>query len=213
GLAGDVSGKRVCDLACGEGHLSRALAEKGALVTGVDLSQNLLEHAKRQSAGHSIHFIRDDAQTLNQLQLNSLDLVICNMALMDIPDIGLVYQAVNKILRDGGIFIFSVLHPCFETPFTVPETITEADETGNFVACRVMHYTQEGHWNSGGTGMRGTVGAHHRTLSSYINHLLKNGFQLKDLAEPTLPPDTYQTFREQWSSKIPRALIVVSEKH
>jgi hypothetical protein len=68
--------------------------------------------------------------------------------------------------------VFAVLHPCFETPFTVPENTIEIDEQGNFVAVRVMQYIEEGYWNSGGDGMRGRVGAYHRTLSTYLNTLL-----------------------------------------
>ena len=45
-MLGDVQGIGVCDLGCGEGYLSRILASRGALVTGVDISQILLRHAR-----------------------------------------------------------------------------------------------------------------------------------------------------------------------
>lgn len=86
-MLGDVAGLQVCDLACGEGFLSRALAARGAHVTGIDLSANLLSHARRQSPRSEITYIRDDAQTLASIADTSFDAVICNMALMDIPDL------------------------------------------------------------------------------------------------------------------------------
>ncbi|HJT56155.1 MAG TPA: methyltransferase domain-containing protein [Ktedonobacteraceae bacterium] len=46
-IMGDVHGQAVCDLACGQGLLSRHLAQQGAMVTGVDLSANLLAIAQR----------------------------------------------------------------------------------------------------------------------------------------------------------------------
>ena len=49
GLLGDVKGKHMLDAGCGEGYLSRYYASKGAIVTGVDFSQNLIEIAKKKS--------------------------------------------------------------------------------------------------------------------------------------------------------------------
>ena len=40
---GDVSGRKVIDLGCGEGRFSRMLAERGAVVTGVDLCRPFIE--------------------------------------------------------------------------------------------------------------------------------------------------------------------------
>ena len=116
-ILGDVQGKRMCDLACGEGYLSRDLAAQGADVTGVDLSSNLLEYARRRSEGLEIDFINDDAQTLQTIEDHSFDIVVCYMALMDIPDMHAAFGASWRILKHGGIFLFSILHPCFETPF------------------------------------------------------------------------------------------------
>jgi 2-polyprenyl-3-methyl-5-hydroxy-6-metoxy-1,4-benzoquinol methylase len=206
-LAGDLSGKSVCDLACGEGYLSRILAEQGAAVTGVDLSQKLLDYARQQNSVHQITYINDDAQTLGKLAGQSFDAIICNLALMDIPDLQATFQTVHRQLKKQGCFFFSILHPCFETPFRVPENPIETDEEGNFIAVRVMHYLQEGYWNSGGDGMRGRVGAHHRTLSTYFNTLLDCGFQLARLVEPALPEgDAGNSIQKD--SRVPTILVV-----
>ncbi|MBI3942441.1 MAG: class I SAM-dependent methyltransferase [Chloroflexi bacterium] len=212
-ISGDIQGKRVCDLACGEGHLSRMLAQRGAIVTGVDLSINLLQHAIRQSEGLNISYVLDNAHTLIKLGDGSFDIVICKMALMDIPDIVSTFEAVNRILERNGKFIFAILHPCFETPFTVPEKQVELDENGRFVAWRVRRYTDEGYWKSGGIGIRGRVGAYHRMLSTYINVLLESGFQLNKLAEPILPKGEYAELEDQLKSQIPSILIVSSIKN
>ena len=42
----DVSGESVCDLACGQGVMARLLTERGAKVTGVDISEKLFEIAR-----------------------------------------------------------------------------------------------------------------------------------------------------------------------
>ncbi len=210
-LAGDLSGKKVCDLACGEGYFSRILAEQGAEVIGVDLSQKLLEHARQRTADQAITYLNDDAQTLGKLQDRSFDAVICNMALMDIPDLHSTFLSVHRILKDEGSFVFAVLHPCFETPFRAPESHIELDEEGNFIAVRVMRYFAEGYWNSGGEGVRGRVGSYHRTLSSYLNTLLESGFQLVRLVEPALPSSPAGN-TVQKDSRVPTILVVKAVK-
>ncbi len=46
-LAGDVAGRRILDAGCGSGPLFAALREKGAVVTGIDQSAGMIEHARR----------------------------------------------------------------------------------------------------------------------------------------------------------------------
>jgi 2-polyprenyl-3-methyl-5-hydroxy-6-metoxy-1,4-benzoquinol methylase len=205
---GDVRGMKFCDLACGEGHFARRLSERGALVTGVDLSSNLLAHARRQSQGMAITYVQDDAQTLTHLDPASFDLVVSNLALMDIAQIDTTFGAVHRILRQGGRFLFTLLHPCFETPFHTPERPIEVDEQGNFVACRVMRYAEEGLWYSGGVGIRGTHGAYHRTLSTYVNTLIAVGFAITHLAEPLVSPTDYPDTLTHQASRVPRILLV-----
>ncbi len=208
---GDVEGERVLDLACGEGYLSRILAEMRANVTGVDISANLLEHARKQSEGLAVEYLRDDAQELSRLDSDSFDVVICNMALMDIADLDRVLGAVHRVLKSNRKFVFSILHPCFQAPFGPGEEgHVEVDEAGNFVAGRVVRYTEEGKWYTSGSGMLGTLGSFHRMLSTYLNALIETGFELRGIAEPTLPPAEYEDLAGQWSSRIPRVLIIES---
>lgn len=211
-MIGVVEGKRVCDLACGEGHLSRMLVKAGAQVTGVDVSIKLLEHARRQSDGLEVEYVCDDAQELSRLEDDSFDIVVCHMALMDIADLERTYGAVRRVLRNGGQFVFSILHPCFEAPFVARDGLIEVDDGDNFVAVRINRYTEEGKWYSGGTGMRGRLGSIHRTMSTYVNQLLATGFELTGLGEPTLPAGEYERKQEQWASKVPRYLVARAAK-
>lgn len=209
-LAGDVAGLRVCDVACGEGHLTRAFAANSAETTGVDFSAELLKQARVKSA--EVTYIHDDAQSLQKLHGQQFDLVTSNLALMDIPDLSATFRAIAHITKSGGRFIFSILHPCFEAPFDENNAPFELDDNENFVAARVNTYTNEGHWTSGGDGIRGRIGAHHRMLSTYINELLAAGFILERLDEPTLPVGDYAHWSEQALAVLPRALIISAKK-
>ena len=104
-MLGDVAGLQLCELACGEGYLSRLLGAQGAHVTGVDLSHNLLRHAQRQSEGMNITYMRDDARILAKVAEAAFDAVVCHMALMDIPQLEATLMAVHRVLKKGGAFI------------------------------------------------------------------------------------------------------------
>jgi SAM-dependent methyltransferase len=181
-LAGEVEGIRVCDLACGQGVVARALAERGAEVVGIDVSKGLLDIARRYEREElrGISYVLGDAQGLAGVEDASFDGVVCNLALMDIPDLEACLSAVARVLRTGGWFVFSVTHPCFQTPAS---SWTE-DENGNSWRT-VRGYFAEGFWRSDlPEGIRGRVGAYHRTLSTCMNALSGAGFALERLTEP-----------------------------
>ena len=100
-MLGNVQGIKICDLGCGDGYLSRILASRGALVSGVDISRNLLRHAKGHSSQLDITYLLDDAQSMSQVSEASLDAVICNMVLMDIHDLSATMSSVRRVLVDG----------------------------------------------------------------------------------------------------------------
>ena len=181
-LVGDVRGLRICDLACGQGTTARKLAQRGANVVGVDVSAKLLAIAQReeQHEPRGITYIHDDAQTLTTLNDATFDGVLCNMALMDIPDMDAVFQQVCRILYPSGLFVCSITHPCFQTPKS--QWITT--EQGS-VSRAVQDYFEEGFWRSDNVnGVRGQVGAYHRTLSTYINSLANARFMIERIVEP-----------------------------
>jgi len=106
--------------------------------------------------------------------------------MMDVADHRAMFAAVRRVLAPGGLFVFTMLHPCFEgRPFHVTEAPPYLfDEAGLPEAYVVRRYATEGHWNSGGEGVRGRMGAYHRTLSTYVNDLIAAGFVLERLEEP-----------------------------
>ncbi len=181
-LTGDIRGKHVCDLACGQGVIARQLAQKGASVVGVDIAEKMLAFARRDEEMEplGIVYLHDDAQTLSSIADAIFEGVVCNMALVDIPDIDATCHTVQRILREGGWFVFSITHPCFQTPAS---TWTNAEDGS--VYREVRGYFTEGFWRSANPqGVRGQVGAYHRMLSTYLNALIGAGFLLERMVEP-----------------------------
>jgi ubiquinone/menaquinone biosynthesis C-methylase UbiE len=182
-LVGEVTGQEVCVVACGQGREARYLATQGAAVTGVDLSEKLLEKARQHEATEplGISYRHGDAQTLEGLADDSFDGVVCYMALMDIPDLGQTLRSMARVLRPGGWFVVSITHPCFKTPAT-GELVDHVDQS---VRRTVGKYFVEGYWDGPGQHRSALpVGAYHRTLSTYVNTLAEAGLVIDRLREP-----------------------------
>jgi SAM-dependent methyltransferase len=190
-VLGCVKGARVCDLACGDGHFARGLVDrtKGAVdVVCVDASQEMVRIARERSEGHgdSLRFLVADAGDLSALQTASFDVVVCNMALMDIADYRAAISEAARILKPGGVFAFSILHPCFMTPDSGwIRKNPESRDPANKVAWRVNDY-RERLVEKGRMKREMTVPTYcfHRTLEDYFSVLGECGFVVVDLREP-----------------------------
>lgn len=185
-LGDRLAGARVCDLCCGEGYLGRWLVACGAReVVGIDSSAALIQAARARANSDKLSYVVDDAATLTSISNGWFDVVISQLAMMDVADHRGLFAAVNRVLAPGGPFVFSMLHPCFMPPChatEAPPFIT--DEEGRPIAVAVRRYATEGRWNSGGDGVRGRMGQYHRTISTYVNDLLAAGFAIERLEEP-----------------------------
>jgi len=110
---GEVAGQRICDLACGQGRVTRYLADLGARVVDIDLSAKLLALARdyEETRPRGIEYLQADAQSLDDKALGLFDGVLCFMALMDIPDLSLHCTASHAFYSrlDGLSFPSSTL--------------------------------------------------------------------------------------------------------
>jgi ubiquinone/menaquinone biosynthesis C-methylase UbiE len=184
-LVGEVDAQKVCVVACGQGREARYLATRGAVVTGVDISERLLELARLHEKGDplGISYQHGDAQALEGLAADSFDGVVCYMALMDVPNLDDALHSMARILRPGGWFVISITHPCFKTPAT-GEIVDHVDKS---VRRTVGRYFIEGYWDGPGLHRDALpVGAYHRTLSTYVNALAAAGLVIDRMAEPPL---------------------------
>src|SRR5699024_6354350 len=176
-----LKGKSVLDLGCGDGYFSKDCIENGAKnVIGVDISNNMIERAKKLNQDDNVEFMclpMEDLELTNQ----KFDLIVSSLAMHYIEDYPAMIQKINGLLKNSGEFIFSTEHP-----------ITTARKGGD-------HWikTEDGnksHWaldNYQEEGIREQVWffdysviIYHRTISTLVNTLIEHGFSLDKIIEP-----------------------------
>lgn len=181
-LPADLTGRRVLDLGCGEGLVSRALAGRGAAVKGVDPSPRMVEHARRaeQEEHTGTVYTVDDGCALDSVASASMDWVTAALSLNNVPDLDAALRAVQRVLVPHGALVFTVPHPCFEAPYA---GWTEGDD--GVPARRVVgDYLSEGFWRSANPEGARRAGNRHRTVATYLNALVRHGLRLDAVDEP-----------------------------
>jgi len=107
-LAGYVSGKKVLDIGCQYGVFSFYLAERGAAVTGMDISEKWVKRCKREAAARypdkEFDFLVGDAQDL-PFEDESFDVVVCTEVVEHVDFAGNVIAEIHRILTQDGILV------------------------------------------------------------------------------------------------------------
>ena len=181
-LVDDVRGKRVLDVPCGSGRVARELARRGAQVVGVDISTALLDRGRGREAAEpfGIEYVEADATSPGTQQGEVFDVVVSNFGLSDVDDLDALLANVTRLVRPEGVFVFSILHPCFPG---VPGAASPSWPPGG--------YHDERFWYADGptSDLRRRVGSNHRTLTTYLTRFLAHGLVLEALTEPLPPPE------------------------
>ncbi len=181
-LVEDIEGASILDAGCGEGYLSRIFSQRGANVTAVDYSKNMLEIAKRRTVSNlSIEYHHGNCEKLEFLKNSTFDMIVSNMVMMDLADYEAALNEMYRLLKDGGYFIFSILHPCFVTP----KSGWVRDSQGRKQYWRLENYFNEGVYEQMlPVDAEDKVVFYHRTLTSYFKAFQKAGLILEELIEP-----------------------------
>lgn len=202
-------GQRILDIACGNGLFSRRLAELGAEVVAFDFSAELIKLARaRTPASFSLltfHVLdATDEQALLALGNSAYDSALCNMALFDIADIEPLFHALPKLLKPGGVFVFTLTHPAFNNASCM-HVVEERDNGGvieTVYSVKVSRYMTP--FQSRGLAMRGQPQAQlyfDRPLQYYLNLGFQNGFVLDGFEERAFPPGHPQGSPLGWGGK------------
>jgi ubiquinone/menaquinone biosynthesis C-methylase UbiE len=205
-------------LACGNGYIARKLAKSGARVTGVDASTPIVERARAREEREPMGIVYRvaDAAHLDGLGDDSFDVVVCNMALMDVPDAEGALREATRVLRPGGRLVASLSHPCFDVSVSSSGWVVERMGFETTVFRKVGRYRRVfEHWIPwrGEAGQEWWTPAYHRPLSWYFRALRGAGFVVSAFEEPE-PTEVFMAEDPQgaWIEQIPLQCVIEAYK-
>ena len=196
----DLRGSNVIDLGCGEGLNTRRFARSGMRMTGIDISPQMIELARREEARAplGIRYAVESSAELKSFADNSFDAAVSTMALMDTPDLPDVIRATYRVIRPGGGFYFSVMHPCFGTRGS--DWAKDAD--GRAIGRLVSNYWDEKpyieEWGFNPDAPPFSIRYFPYRLEEYINGLSGAGFRIERIHEPR-PAAELVTAHPEWT--------------
>jgi SAM-dependent methyltransferase len=195
-LLGDVDRKQVLDAGCGHGYLCRLLAARGASVTGVEPATVPLDHARRREQVEplGIRYLQRDLSRLGDLGTD-FDAVVANMVLLDIPDWRSALDACVRVLRPGGVLVYSLHHPCW-----VPGRFDVWAERGGV---EITEYLDE-HVQD----FEGIAPNFHRPLATYVNETIRLGCDLFEIVEPKLPSSEVEVPEHELLTRVPNFIVI-----
>ena len=107
-----LTGKKVLDVGCGGGLLSEAMSQRGATVTGIDLSDKALSVARLHllESGRSVDYRKISAEALAREEGGSYDVITCMEMLEHVPDPASTIAACASLVKPGGHVFFSTIN-------------------------------------------------------------------------------------------------------
>ena len=206
-----VAGLAGLDIGCGEGHNTRLLADRGARMAGIDLAPTFVRHAREaeRAEPRGISYSVANAAAL-PFPRDSFDFATAFMSMQDVRDQDSALAEALRVVRPGGFFQFSITHPCFQTPKSRWVVDAYGRREGMVVgdyfrerACRVDE------WMFGAAPPeerakypKFRTPYFERTLSSWLNQLLRTGFALEAVAEPTPDDETLARYPREYDARI-----------
>jgi SAM-dependent methyltransferase len=182
-LCGQVTGKRILDVGCGEGRFCRMLAQRGAQTVGLDPTSLLIQTAQQHKHPKG-EYIRGSGEKL-PFESEGFDTVVFYLSLIDIPDFRSAIREANRVLRPGGSLVAGNLASHATTLASSLGWVK--DDSGKRLYFQIDNYLDEYgqvvHWKN----IR--ILNWRRPLSAYFDTYLSEGLILKRFLEPAPTPE------------------------
>ncbi len=212
------AGDRILDAACGAGRVARRMAALGARVCAFDYSSAFIARARERTPSEAaIEYHLLDAGSVDALLAlgsNRFDKAVCTMALMDMPEIRPLFAALSRLLVPGGVFVFSVTHPCFHSA-AIQRFAEISEEEGGRHAVRTgvkvsSYLSPAARKTEGIVGQPQAQWFFHRPISTLFRAGFDEGFVVDGFEEPAFPAPERPKPGVGWHdmAEIPPFLIV-----
>ncbi|GAA0841726.1 class I SAM-dependent methyltransferase [Bifidobacterium pullorum subsp. gallinarum] len=176
-LFGDVSGKKMLEIGCGNGQSLQYQGERQASeLWGMDISEKQIEKAKQHltAYGLSAKWICSPMEEECSIPVDYFDYVYSIYAIGWTTDLEGTFRRIASYLKKDGIFIFSWSHP-------IHKCVVEENNTFSFN----KSYFDESWYSVSPDFCQGVLTLSDRKLSTYINALAKSGFVIEQMVEET----------------------------
>jgi ubiquinone/menaquinone biosynthesis C-methylase UbiE len=197
-----VNGKKVLDMGCGSGLLTKKLNLWKSDVTGLDFSKTMIEIAKSENP--ELKFVLSDAKS-TPFDCLYFDIIASSLVIHYFRDLNSIFREVSRILISGGSFVFSFHHP-----FNEILEIKDRKETHKFI---LKNYFEP--FNYKWDMMKGMkMISYHHTFENIIHNLAKNGLFVKKIIEPKPGPGTksIDEISYEFTSRLPSFCIIHAVK-
>lgn len=174
-LLPDVKGKRVLDAGCGPGIYAEWLLEHGAQVVAVDVTPAFVIITRQRVGDRATVLQADLAQPLSFAEDASFDVVVSPLVLDYIRDWGAVFGEFHRVLKAGGVLVFSCGHPIADMEYSPSK---------DYFALEMVAME----WRGFGEP-HPVVRSYRRSLQDIFNPLVGAGLRLDKLVEPQPTPD------------------------
>jgi SAM-dependent methyltransferase len=197
-LAGDVAGRHILDAGCGSGPLTAALRDRGAVVTGIDSSAQMLALARRR-LGEDVALQVVDLRDPLPFGDEAFDDVVASLVLHYLEDWGPPLAELRRVLKPGGRLILSVEHPVIA--YMIQEPLP------NYLATNSYSFD----WTFNGRSVPMTFWR--RPLHAMTDAFASAGFRLSLISEPHPDPAARELFPDDFEalSTQPNFLFFVIE--
>lgn len=191
-LCADLTSKKVLDMGCGEGYVSRRLLSSNPVsIIGVDISSEMVENARSQNDDPRLKFQVGDATSL-EFSNGSFDLVVAVFVYNYVSTSEMIcsMREVRRVLSEGGRFIFTVPHPFM--PFAAQQSGTFHFDFSGYDYFTARDKKVDGVIKRR-DGVSLPVQMSHRTIADYFFALERAGFKtLPYIDELTATDDLVQ---------------------
>ena len=182
--------KSIIDIGCGGGILADSMAEKGGLITGIDMGEAPLSVAKlhQLESGQKVDYRQITAEQIAEKEPAHYDVVTCMEMLEHVPDPGSVIQACSALVKPGGdVFVSTINRTAKAFAFAIvgAEYLLQMLPKGTHQYEKFIKPSEIGKWARGANlELKNIIGMHYNPLTktykldkgvdvNYLMHFVK----------------------------------------